>query len=201
MLEKWAKSKHYTRLNKLKKNHLKYSVYSFKDCLSDIEQDLVFYGGKTPWNKIVVILFNISFKLMFWYRICRYCHLKSNICGRFIIVIRFWQYILGGNEIDHRAKLGHRILLAHPSGIIIGGGVVIEDDVTIFQQTTFGSHGREGESKSYPLVKSGCTIYAGAKIIGGITIYENSTIGANSVVLIDVPKNTTAVGVPARIID
>lgn len=115
--------------------------YTFKNCLSDIVNDLVFYGGKTLWDKIVVIFFNISFKLIFWYCISKYCYLKSSISRRILVIVRLWEYILGGNEIDPRAKLGRRIKLAHPSGIIIGAGVVIEDNVTIFQQTTFGSHG------------------------------------------------------------
>lgn len=189
------------RLNKLQENYSNSLSFSFKECLEDINQDLVFYGGKTVWNKIGVILFNVSFKLIFWYRISRYCYLTSSAGRKMIGLIRLRQYVLGGNEIDYRAKLGRRIKLAHPSGIIIGAGVVIEDDVTIFQQTTLGSHGREGKVKSYPVIKSGSTLYAGAKIIGGVTVNENSVIGANSVVLNDVPKNTTVVGIPARIIE
>lgn len=145
----------------MKKND---SKYSFKNCLKDIKQDLVFYGGKNLVSKIAVFFFNISFKLIFWYRISRYCYLKSNITRRFLIFIRHRQYILGGNEIDYRAKLGNRIKFAHPSGIIIGAGVVIEDEVTIFQQTTIGSHGRKDETKSYPMIKKELQFLLGQKL-------------------------------------
>lgn len=186
------------RLEKLNKDDLKYSL---KNCLKDINQDLVFYGGKNLLSKVTIFFLNISFKLIFWYRISRYCYLKSKMTRRALVFIKYRQYLLGGNEIDYRAKLGNRIKFAHPSGVIIGAGVIIEDEVTIFQQTTFGSHGHKDEPKSYPTIKQGAIIYSGAKVIGGITVHENAVIGANSVVLIDVPKNSTAVGIPAKIIE
>lgn len=173
--------------------------YSLKNCLRDIYQDLIFYGGKNFSSKIVIFSLNIPFKLIFWYRISRYCYLKSKLTRKALPFIKYRQYVLGGNEIDYRAKLGNRIKFAHPSGVIIGAGVIIEDEVTIFQQTTFGSHGHKGESKSYPTIKQGAIIYSGAKVIGGLTVHENAVIGANSVVLTDVPKNSTAVGIPAKI--
>lgn len=175
--------------------------YSLKTCLKDINQDLIFYGGKNLLGKVVIFSLNISFKLIFWYRISRYCYLKSKMARRALPLIKYRQYILGGNEIDYRAKLGNRIKFTHPSGVIIGAGVIIEDEVTIFQQTTFGSHGHKGEPKSYPTIKQGAIIYSGAKVIGGITVHENAVIGANSVVLTDVPKNTTAVEIPAKKIE
>lgn len=176
------------------------SKYSLKNCLKDINQDLIFYGGKSLLSKVVIFFLNISFKLMFWYRISRYCYLKSKMTRKALIFIKYREYLLGGNEIDYRAKLGNRIKFGHPSGVIIGAGVIIEDEVTIFQQTTFGSHGHKDEPKSYPTIKQGTIVYSGAKVIGGITVYENAVIGANSVVLTDVPKNSTAVGIPAKII-
>ncbi|AKB58122.1 Serine acetyltransferase [Methanosarcina barkeri 227] len=170
----------------MKKNDFNYSL---KNCLKDINQDLVFYGGKNLLSKVIIFFLNISFKLIFWYRISRYCYLKSKMARKALIFIKYRLYVLGGNEIDYRAKLGKEIKFAHPSGVIIGAGVVIEDKVTIFQQTTFGSHGHKDEPKSYPTIKQGAIIYSGAKVIGGITVHENAVIGANSVVLIDVPKN------------
>lgn len=173
--------------------------YSFSSCLKDIYQDLIFYGGRNLLSKIVIFSLSVPFKLIFWYRLSRYCYLKSKMTRRALPLIKYRQYILGGNEIDYRAKLGNRVKFAHPSGVIIGAGVIIEDEVTIFQQTTFGSHGHKDEPKSYPIIKQGAIIYSGAKVIGGLTVHENAVIGANSVVLTDVPKNSTAVGIPAKI--
>ncbi|AKB50225.1 Serine acetyltransferase [Methanosarcina barkeri str. Wiesmoor] len=78
--------------------------------------------------------------------------------------------------------------------------MIIGDEVTIFQQTTFGSYGHKDEAKPYPTVKQGAIIYSGEKVIGGIPVHKNAVIGANSVVLTDVPKNSTTVGSPAKII-
>lgn len=101
----------------MKKDELKYSL---KTCLKDINQDLIFYGGKNLLSKVVIFSLNISFKLIFWYRISRYCYLKSKMTRRALPLIKYRQYILGGNEVDYRAKLGNRIKFAHPSGVIIG---------------------------------------------------------------------------------
>lgn len=57
--------------------------------------------------------------------------------------------------------------LPHPIGIVIGDGVIIKDNVMVFQQVTFGSHGRKEKEMRYPIIESGVKIYAGAKIIGG----------------------------------
>ena len=90
-----------------------------------------------------------------------------------------------------------KIKIPHPFGIMIGTNTTIDDDVKIFQQVTFGSHGRLNEPKKYPIVLSGSIIYAGAKIIGGATIGNNAIVGANSMVLQDVSANTIVAGVPA----
>lgn len=136
---------------------------------------------------------------MFWYRISRYLFLKKNKSHPLHILIRYRQGMLGGNEFSYRAEIGKRIRFPHPFCIVIGNGVIVEDDVTIFQQVTFGSHGRSADSMRYPRINSGATVYAGAKIIGGVSIGKGAIIGANSVVLQDIPENATAIGVPAKV--
>ena len=91
--------------------------------------------------------------------------------------------------------------MGHPIGIVIGDGVIIKDNVTIFQQVTLGSHGKKGESFSYPIVEEGAKIYAGAKIIGGVVIGKKAIVGANAVVNINVPDHALAVGIPCKIIE
>ena len=90
--------------------------------------------------------------------------------------------------------------LPHPIGIVVGDGVIIRDNVKIWHQVTLGSHGKKGEPLAYPIIEDGVKVFAGAKIIGGVIIGENAVIGANSVVNIDVPKSTTAIGIPCKLI-
>jgi len=82
---------------------------------------------------------------------------------------------------------------------VIGETAEIEDDVLIYQQVTLGGVSLT-KGKRHPTVRSGVVIGAGAKILGNITIGKNAKIGANSVVVKDVPDNTTAVGIPAHVI-
>lgn len=102
-------------------------------------------------------------------------------------------------DIHPSATISRRVFIDHGFGVVIGETAVIEDDVLIYQGVTLGgvslSHG-----KRHPTIKSNTVIGSGAKILGNITVGENSKIGANSVVVKDVPSNSTAVGVPARII-
>ncbi len=99
-------------------------------------------------------------------------------------------------EIAHGAVIGEGTVFIHGNGIVIGPGSVIGRHCSIFHQVTVGS--QDGES--YPVVGDHVTIYPGAKIIGGITIGDGAKIGANAVVLSDVPAGATAVGNPAVIV-
>lgn len=89
------------------------------------------------------------------------------------------------------------LLLTHPVGVVIGQGVVIGRRVTIYQGVTLGA-AEIGPDGQYPQVEDDTVIYSGAAIIGPVKIGRNCVIGANSVVLSDVPANCVAVGAPAR---
>ncbi|QPH86132.1 serine O-acetyltransferase [Campylobacter concisus] len=106
---------------------------------------------------------------------------------------------LTGIEIHPGAKIGRRFFIDHGMGVVIGETAEIGDDVMMYHQVTLGGTGKEC-GKRHPTVKNGVTIAAGAKILGAITIGENAKIGANSVVLKNVPANATVVGIPARIV-
>jgi len=106
---------------------------------------------------------------------------------------------LTGIEIHPGAKIGRRFFIDHGMGVVIGETAEIGDDVMMYHQVTLGGTGKEC-GKRHPTVKNGVTIAAGAKILGAITIGENAKSGANSVVLKNVPANTTVVGIPARIV-
>jgi serine O-acetyltransferase len=106
-----------------------------------------------------------------------------------------------GCHIHSSAEIDSTTKFPHPQGIVIGAGVKIEGGVSIFQQVTLGG-AQWGDSAAgrHPHIGSGTTIFAGAKLIGPIRIGDNCMIGANAVVLTDVPDNCTAVGIPARVV-
>ena len=106
-----------------------------------------------------------------------------------------------GCYISHHARIGDRLQLPHPVGVVIGDGVSIGADCTIFQHVTLGG-AQLGDVRSdrYPSVEDGVTLFAGAVVLGKIRIGRGATIGANAVVLSDVPNGSTAVGVPARVL-
>lgn len=106
---------------------------------------------------------------------------------------------LTGIEIHPGARIGRRFFIDHGMGVVIGETAEIGDDVMMYHQVTLGGTGKE-TGKRHPTVKNGATIAAGAKVLGAIVIGENAKIGANSVVLKDVPDGATVVGVPARVV-
>ncbi|WP_081430691.1 serine O-acetyltransferase [Geobacillus kaustophilus] len=104
-----------------------------------------------------------------------------------------------GIEIHPGAKIGRRFFIDHGMGVVIGETCEIGDNVTVYQGVTLGGTGKE-KGKRHPTIKDNCLIAAGAKVLGSITIGENSKIGAGSVVLKDVPPNSTVVGIPGRVV-
>ena len=102
-------------------------------------------------------------------------------------------------DIHPACTIGRRVFIDHAMGVVIGATAIIEDDVLIYQGVTLGGVSLN-KGKRHPTVRSNTVIGSGAKVLGNITIGRNSKIGANSVVVCDVPDNSTAVGVPARII-
>jgi len=104
-----------------------------------------------------------------------------------------------GIEIHPGAVIGRRFFIDHGMGVVIGETCEIGDNVTIYQGVTLGGTGHE-KGKRHPTVKDNALIATGAKILGSITIGENSKVGGGSVVLKDVPDNSTVVGIPGRVV-
>ncbi|MGV3487041.1 MAG: serine O-acetyltransferase [Tuberibacillus sp.] len=104
-----------------------------------------------------------------------------------------------GIEIHPGAKIGRRFFIDHGMGVVIGETCEIGDNVTIYQGVTLGGTGKE-KGKRHPTIKDNVLIASGAKVLGSITIGENSKIGAGSVVLNDVPANSTVVGIPGKVV-
>ena len=107
--------------------------------------------------------------------------------------------LLTNTDIHPAATIGRRVFIDHGFGVVIGETTIIENDVLIYQGVTLGGVSLN-QGKRHPTIQSNTVIGSGAKILGDITIGENCKIGANSVVVKDVPCSSTAVGIPARII-
>ncbi len=107
--------------------------------------------------------------------------------------------LLTGIEIHPGAKIGRRLFIDHGMGAVIGETSIVGDDVTLYQGVTLGGTGKE-HGKRHPTLEDNVVVGGGAKILGNIVVGKNSRIGAGSVVLRNVPDNSTVVGVPGHIV-
>ena len=105
---------------------------------------------------------------------------------------------LTGIEIHPSATIGRGLFIDHGMGVVIGETAIIGQNVTLFQGVTLGGTGKE-HGKRHPTIGDNVVIGAGAKVLGNITIGNDSMVGANAVVIRDVPEHSTVVGVPGRI--
>lgn len=138
-----------------------------------------------------------SFKAILYYRIAHRLYVKKHF---------FWARLVSqrgahktGIEIHPGAKIGKGLFIDHGHGVIIGETAVVGDNVTLYQGVTLGGTGKE-HGKRHPTLGNNVMVSAGAKVLGSFTIGENSKIGAGSVVLEEVPPNSTVVGVPGRVV-
>ncbi|CUH92128.1 serine O-acetyltransferase EpsC [Herbinix luporum] len=138
-----------------------------------------------------------SFKAMINYRIAHKLYKKK----RYFLARWISQRTARktGIEIHPGATIGKGLFIDHGIGVVIGETAIIGDNVTLYQGVTLGGTGKE-KGKRHPTIGNNVMISAGAKVLGSFTIGENSKIGAGSVVLSEVPPNSTVVGVPGRIV-
>ena len=106
---------------------------------------------------------------------------------------------LTGIEIHPAAEIGRRLFIDHGLGVVIGETAIVGDDVLLYQGVTLGGTGKE-QGKRHPTLEDSVVVGSGAKILGNITVGKNCRIGAGSVVLRNVPADSTVVGVPGHII-
>jgi len=131
------------------------------------------------------------------YRIAHICW-KRHFCwlGRWISHMARW---FTGIEIHPGATIGRRFFIDHGMGIVIGETTEIGHDVTLYHGVTLGGTTWRKE-KRHPTLQDGVIVGTGAKVLGAITIGQQSRIGANSVVLKDVPEHSTVIGIPGTIV-
>lgn len=157
----------------------------------------IFKNDPACSNFLVVLLYPTVWAMLnhriahFFYKM----HLK--FLARFISqVSRF----VTGIEIHPAAKIGKNLFIDHGLGVVIGETTIIGDNCTLFQGVTLGGTGKE-TGKRHPTLGNHVVVGAGAKLLGNIQVGNYARIGANAVVLKDVPDYATAVGIPSRIID
>ena len=146
-------------------------------------------------SKIEVFLLYPTIHALIAYRISHYLYInKLFFLARLISQIsRFFT----GIEIHPGAKIGRGLVIDHGMGVVIGETSEIGDNVLLYHGVTLGGTGKD-KGKRHPTVGNNVVIGAGAKVLGPIYIGSNSKIGANSVVLNNVPEGATAVGIPAK---
>lgn len=138
-----------------------------------------------------------SFKAMMHYRVSHRLYERKHF---------FWARYVSqravrktGIEIHPGARIGKGFFIDHGTGVIIGETAVIGENVTLYQGVTLGGTGKE-HGKRHPTIGDNVMISAGAKVLGSFTIGANSKVGAGSVVLSEVPPDSTVVGVPGRVV-
>ena len=110
-----------------------------------------------------------------------------------------WSRHFTGIEIHPGATIGRRLVIDHGMGIVIGETTVIGDDVLLYQGVTLGGTGKD-KGKRHPTLGNNVMVGCGAKILGPFTVGDNARVAANAVVLGEIPPDSTAVGVPARVV-
>jgi len=131
------------------------------------------------------------------YRVAHWFYQKGfKLLARFIMGLN---QLITHIDIHPAATIGRRVFIDHGIGVVIGETAIVGDDVLIYQGVTLGGVSLQ-KGKRHPTVERGVVIGAGAKVLGNITIGADSKIGANSVVVRSVPPESTAVGIPAKVV-
>lgn len=166
--------------------------------ISSIKEEIRIIKERDPaiHSNMEVFLYP-SFKVMLHYRLAHKLYVKGHY---------FWARYISqravrktGIEIHPGAQIGKGLFIDHGNGVIIGETTIIGDNCTLYQGVTLGGTGKE-HGKRHPTLGNNVMVSAGAKVLGSFTIGDNSKIGAGSVVLEEVPPNSTVVGVPGRVV-
>lgn len=157
----------------------------------------VFDRDPAARSKLEVILTYSGLHAIWMHRIAHVLYKR-----KFFLLARIisqFSRFLTGIEIHPGAKIGKGLFIDHGMGVVIGETCEIGDYVTIYQGVTLGGTGKE-KGKRHPTIEDHVLIASGAKVLGSIRIGRCSKIGAGSVVLREVPPNSTVVGVPGRVV-
>ncbi len=165
----------------------------------NIRDDLNAYKTRDPAarSKLEIFLLYSGFHAVFWYRIAHWflkhgCHFIARLISQ---LTKFFT----GIEIHPGAEIGRGLVIDHGTGVVIGETTVIGDDCTIYQGVTLGGTGKDC-GKRHPTLGDRVMIGSGAKVLGPFKVGDDSKVASNAVLLSELPPNSTAVGVPARIV-
>lgn len=162
---------------------------------SDIQA--VFDRDPAARSTLEVVLTYSGLHAIWWHRIAHFFHRRNwQLLAR---IISQTNRFFTGIEIHPGAKLGRGIFIDHGMGVVIGETCEIGNYVTIYQGVTLGGTGKE-KGKRHPTIEDHVMIASGAKVLGGIRVGRCAKIGAGSVVIREVPPNSTVVGVPGRVV-
>lgn len=166
----------------------------FKKLISEI--DSMMARDPAARSRLDVVFSYPGFHALLIYRMAhRMWRWRLYFLGRFVSHIGRW---LTGIEIHPGATIGRRLFIDHGMGVVVGETAVLGDDVTLYQGVTLGGTSRAA-GKRHPTLEDGVVVGAGAQVLGPLTVGAGARIGANAVILKDVPSDVTMVGIPARI--
>ena len=167
----------------------------FTRLLEDVESFM--HRDPAARSKIEVILCYSGYHALVLHRFANAAWRRNYfLLGRFIS--NFSRFITG-IEIHPGATIGRRFFIDHGMGVVLGETSEVGDDVTLYQGVTLGGTSLE-TGKRHPTLGNGVIVGSGAQILGPIIISDAARVGANAVVLEDVPKGATVVGIPAKIV-
>ena len=165
--------------------------------LKELYEDAKNICSKDPAcrNAIEAIILYPGFHAILFHRIAHFLYSKK-IFFLARLISQIARHITG-IEIHPGAKIGKKLFIDHGMGVVIGETATIGDNCTIYHNSTLGGTGKD-KNKRHPDLENNVIVGAGAKILGPIKIGNNVKVGANSVVLNDIPDNVTVVGVPRK---
>ncbi|MFT4108312.1 serine O-acetyltransferase EpsC [Propionicimonas sp.] len=171
----------------------------FRRAWARIQEDLDTAMREDPaaTSKVLVALTYPGIHAVWSHRLCHRLWTMSPALQPLARILSQWARGFTGIEIHPGAVIGRRFFIDHGMGVVIGETAEIGDDVLMYHQVTLGGRSR-GRFKRHPTIGSNVLLGAGAKIIGPITVGDGSRIGANALVVKDVPPNSVVTGIPAN---
>ncbi|MGL5514168.1 MAG: serine O-acetyltransferase [Sporomusa sp.] len=167
--------------------------------LKQIKQDIKVVFERDPAAKSVleVLLCYPGLHAIWLYRISNYLFKRGWVLVPRMIC--YFNRLLTGVDVHPGATIGEGLFIDHATGVVIGETCVIGNNVTLYQGVTLGGTGKE-KGKRHPTVGNNVVVASGAKVLGSFTVGDNAKIGAGSVVLREVPPNSTVVGIPGKVV-
>jgi serine O-acetyltransferase len=165
----------------------------------NLRETLNAYKARDPAarSSIEILLLYQGVHAIIYHRFAHFLYLHR--LRFFARMVSQWSRHFTGIEIHPGATIGRRLVIDHGMGTVIGETAIIGDDCLLYQGVTLGGTGKD-KGKRHPTLGNNVMVGSGAKVLGPFTVGDNSRIAANAVVLSEVPPDSTAVGIPAKIV-